>query len=76
MIAVDLTQAEADALIAVEKRRIDETEWSYPDLGGHVSVPLASTDRRESFLFDLHWTRIDLGKETYQNCGRWRGLFT
>ena len=30
MVAVNLTQAEADALIAMEKRRIDDTEWSYP----------------------------------------------
>lgn len=76
MIAVNLTQAEADTLIAMEKRRIDETEWNYPDLDGHVAVPLASTDRCESFLFDLRRRRLDLDRETYQNCGRWRGLFT
>ncbi len=70
MVAVNLTQAEADALIAMEKRRIDDTEWSCPDLGGHVTVPLASIDRRESFLLDLRRGRIDLGKGTYQNRGR------
>ena len=70
MVAVNLTQAEADALITMEKRRIDDTEWSYPDLGGNVTVPLVSTDRREPFLLDLRRGRIDLGKGTYQNRGR------
>ena len=48
------TQAEADALIAMEKRRSDDTVWSYSDLGGHVTIPLVSIDRYESFLLDLH----------------------
>ena len=38
MADANLTQAEADALIAMEKRRSDDTEWSYPDLGGHVTI--------------------------------------
>ena len=70
MADANLTQAEADALLAMEKRRSDDTEWSYPDLGGHVTIPLVSIDRRESFLLDLRWGRIDLGKGTYQNRGR------
>ena len=64
MVTVNLTQAEADALITMEKRRTDDTEWSYPDLGGNVTVPLVSTDRREPFLLDLRRGRIDLGKGT------------
>ena len=65
-----LTQAEADALIALEKRRVDEGEWRYPDLGGAITVPLVSTDRREPFVLDLRRSRIDLAKNTYQNRGR------
>jgi hypothetical protein len=30
MADINLSQAEADALIAVEKRRIDDKEWSFP----------------------------------------------
>ena len=70
MANADLTQAEADALMALEKRRVDGTEWDYPDLGGRVTVPLVSTDRREPFLLDLRRARIDLSKGTYQNRGR------
>ena len=65
-----LTQVEADALIALEKRRVDERVWRYPDFGGAVTIPLVSTDRREPFLLDLRRSRIDLAKDTYQNRGR------
>ncbi|MDE0330881.1 MAG: hypothetical protein OXL41_03350 [Nitrospinae bacterium] len=70
MADTSLTQAEADALLALDKRRVDGTQWDYPDFGGRITVPLASTDRRESFLLDLRRSRIDLAKCTYQNRGR------
>ena len=53
MADANLSQAEVDALIVMEKRRSDDTEWNYPDLGGYVTIPLVSIDRRESFLLDL-----------------------
>ena len=65
MIAVNLTQAEADAPIAVEKHRSDDTEWSDPDLGGYVTIPLVSIDHRESFLLNLRRGQIDLSKGMY-----------
>lgn len=64
---MNLTQAEADALIALAKRRIDATEHDYPAFGELVTIPLISSDRRESFLLDLRRSRIDLAKGTYQN---------
>jgi len=70
MAEINLTQAEADALIAMAKHRLDGTEWDYPDLGGAVSIPLVSADRREQFVLDLRRGRIDLAKGTYQNRGR------
>jgi hypothetical protein len=62
MAEINLTQAEADALIAMAKHRVDETEWDYPDLGGAVSIPLVSSNRREQFLLDLRRGRIDVAK--------------
>jgi len=70
MADTNLTQAEADALIAMAKRRVNAEEWDYPHLGGAVSIPLVSQDRREAFLLDLRRGRIDLAKCTYQNRGR------
>ncbi len=67
-----LTQTEAKMLIALEKRRVDEREWLYPGpgLGGTLTIPLVSTDRREPFVLDIRRSRIDLTKGTYQNRGR------
>lgn len=66
----NLTQAEAEALMALEKRRVDTTEWNYPNFGERVTVPLVSIDGREAFLLDLRRARINLTKGTYQNRGR------
>lgn len=65
-----LNQAEADALIAMEKRRVNKNQWSYPGFGEQVTVPVVSTDGREEFLLDLHRARINLTKGTYQNRSR------
>jgi hypothetical protein len=70
MPEVNLTQAEADALIAMEKHRADEQDYEYPGLGGSIVVPLVSPDKRESFLLDVSRGRIDLTKGTYQNRAR------
>jgi hypothetical protein len=70
MPEVNLTQAEADTLIAMEKHRADEQDYDYPGLGGSISVPLVSPDKREVFLLDVHRGRIDLLKGTYQNRAR------
>lgn len=67
---VDITQAEADALIAMEKHRADELTRDFPMLGGCLSIPLLSADKRESFTLDVRRGRIDLLKGTYQNRGR------
>ena len=62
MVAANFAQVEADALIAMEKRRGEDTERNYPDLGGFITIPLVSIDRRESFLLDLRQGRIDLSQ--------------
>lgn len=64
-----LTQPEADALLALEKHRIDDTTHDYP-YQGRLTVPLQSVDKREPFLLDIHRGRIDLLKGTYQNRAR------
>lgn len=65
-----LTQAEADALIAMEKLRIDDQLWDYPGLGGTLSIPLVSSDKRENFLLDMSRGRINLLRGKYQNRAR------
>jgi hypothetical protein len=67
---INLTQAEADALMAMPKVRINEDVWNYPGFGGTISIPLKSTDRRETFVLDVSRSQIDLLKGKYQNRGR------
>src|SRR5690242_17413084 len=70
MAELDLTQAEADALVAMEKHRIGEERYAFPMAGESVAIPLQSPDRREQFVLDLSRGRIDLAKVKLQNRGR------
>ncbi len=70
MAEINLTQAEADALIALEKQRVNEERVGFPMGGESVAVPLQSADRREQFFLDLSRGRIDLLKVKMQNRGR------
>jgi hypothetical protein len=70
MADISLTQFEANALLALEKHRVDDTLHEYPGLGGAIIVPLLSTDKRESFLLDVRRSRVNLAKGTYQNRAR------
>lgn len=70
MADINLTQAEADALLAMEKHKIDESTYDYPSLGGGIRVPLESSDKRELFTLDITRSQIKLTKGTYQNRAR------
>jgi hypothetical protein len=67
---INLTQAEADALIEMDKCRADEKEYLFPQPGERISIPLTSPDKRESFLLDVTRARIKLTKATYQDRAR------
>ena len=67
---IQLTQAEADALLILEKHRADDSTYEYPGLGGSIRVPLVSSDKRESFILDVTRSQINLAKGTYQNRAR------
>jgi len=70
MTEINLTQAEADALIAMEKHCVENSGWSFPVAGESICVALISADRRENFFLDITRGRINLAKGTYQNRGR------
>jgi hypothetical protein len=67
---LNLTQAEADALLAMEKHRADERRWTYPGLGGRLDIPLISADKREHFILDISRGRINIARTKYQNRAR------
>ena len=69
MAEIDLTQQEADALVAMPKvPALDET-YEFP-LAGNLSIPLISEDRRENFSLDIWRSGIMLAKGRYQNRAR------
>ncbi len=70
MADIELTQAEADLLISLEKVRENNDAVDYPGLGGNVCVTLVSVDKKERFLLDVSRGRIDLLKGKYQERGR------
>ena len=70
MADIDLTQAEADALIAMEKHRCSDEMWTFPLRGESISIPIQSVDGREEFLLDMSRGRIDMSRVKMQNRGR------
>jgi hypothetical protein len=70
MADLEISQAEADALIAMEKHRADTKESFFPEEGGRLAIALTSTDKRENFMLDITRARIKLTKATYQNRAR------
>jgi hypothetical protein len=70
MADINLTQSEADALIAMEKYRASEEHSDFPTGGESLALPLQSPDRREQFILDLSRGRVDLLKVKMQNRAR------
>jgi hypothetical protein len=70
MAEIDLTQIDADALIAMEKHRTDDKEWKFPGPGQRLAIPLTSPDKRENFMLDITRSQLRLTKATYQNRAR------
>lgn len=56
----DLSQSEADALLGMEKYRVDNMSHAFPDLGGSIQIGLRSKDQRESFILDISRRKIAL----------------
>lgn len=70
MPTTDLSQSEANALIAMAKVKVNDDLHDYPGTGGSLVVPLTSQDKREEFLLDIYRGQIGLLKSTYQNRAR------
>jgi len=70
MADIDIPQAEADALIAMEKERVHDKEWLFTAAGERLAIPLASLDKREQFMLDVSRGQIKLTKAMFQNRAR------
>jgi hypothetical protein len=70
MAVIDIAQEEAERLIAMEKRAVDQKLLNFPGPGDRIVIPLVSADKRESFLLDVSRFQIKLTKATFQNRAR------
>ena len=70
MADIDIAQADAEALIGMEKRLVDENDWTFPAAGQRIALALTSIDKRENFSPDVTRSQIRLTKATYQNRAR------
>src|SRR5271165_3643591 len=70
MADINITQSEADSLIAMEKRRVDDEQHTFPPPGERLAIPLTSNDKRENFMLDITRAQIKLTKATFQNRAR------
>ena len=46
MADIEITQVEADALIEMEKRFVDNNDWTFPAAGEKIALELTSLDKR------------------------------
>jgi len=70
MADLELSQSNADALVAMEKHRKDDRELNFPAPGDRLVIPLVSHDKREYFILDVTRFRIKMTKATYQKRAR------
>jgi len=70
MADIDITQAEADKLMAMEKRAVHQQQLTFPGQAERLVVELVSSDKRENFHLDITRYQIKLTKATFQNRAR------
>ncbi len=68
-MTIQLTQAEAADLLAMEKHAGEEV-YQFPITGGSVRIPVYSEDRHEEFFLDVTRSTIRLTKATLQHRAR------
>lgn len=67
---MELSENEIDVLLKTEKYCFESQKFSFPQLGGKISIPLFSENKQEEFLLDISRSRIEVLKTTYQNRAR------
>ena len=70
MQGIDISQAEADDLLAMEKHRVSDDVLFFYALGQKVAINLLSVDRSEAFVLDLTRGRVSLRQVSMQTRAR------
>ncbi len=67
---IDISQVEAEALIAMPKYYTQKKVVDFPPVNFSMVLPIESFDGREQFLLDVGTARIKLSKIKYQTRAR------
>lgn len=70
LTSTSLTQAEAQALLYMQKHYKGSEVFLFPSVGGNINIPLQSENGREEFHLDINRGKIKLTKNTLQNRAR------
>lgn len=65
-----LTQAEGDALLAMEKLAVGSADIDLPDLGGTIDLNFISQNGREEFVLNYTRHSINISKRNHHFRGR------
>lgn len=66
----NIPEAEAAALLTMDKITASSEPVELPDLGGRTDMPFVSTDRREEFVVSFTRSSISLEKRNHHMRGR------
>lgn len=66
----DIPEAEANALLTMDKVTASSEPIALPDLGGRTDMPFVSTDEREEFVVSFTRSSISLEKRNHHMRGR------
>jgi len=69
-MSIDISQSEADALIAMEKVCTDSKDYSISGVGDKVNIELESTDGQEKFRLTIIRGRINVEQVNMNNLAR------
>ena len=62
-----IEQRDADFFFEMEKFPEEEKEYRFPGSGQKLTIAFTSSNKRESFLFDIYRGSVRITKITYQN---------
>ena len=63
--ATDLTQDEADILLAMEKHCFEKKPYLFPSGGEKIRIPLIASNKREHFMLVVNSMRLNLQKYNF-----------
>ena len=66
MSEIELTQEEADRLLALEKRRVSDEAIRFPQPKRSARSTLMSVDRKEEFFLDMYFGDVDFPRFSVQ----------